>query len=217
MPILYLRSYYSLQFVCVIVCCYHSDKEVLDAHSIQLWSLDQILFLLRHNKISKNDSWILRAVKFLILTALFDNTPSIDTSTLKELGCLPKAPLEISIRQASLQRLHSALTDLSSLTLGATDRKEAREPAKDHSSKSQGHGVEEESAVDEGSGKRGGRRFRLPGVMENGGYFLTALVQFIDEIKREGGITLVEEFTDEVRLSSVPLWPHLYCINVSCD
>ena len=199
------------QSVCVTICCYHSDKEVLNAHSVQLWSLDQILFLLRHRKITRNDSWILKAVKFLIVSALFDTASSMDTSTLQELGCLPKGPLEVSIRQASLQRLHSALTDLSSMTLRlvAIDQKEVTETAKEDSSKCVEPGVEEEGAtVEEGSGnsKRGGRQFRLPGMMENGGYFLTALVQFVDEIKRGGGVSLIEEFTDSVRLTVLSLW-----------
>lgn len=41
--------------------------------------------------------------------------------------------------------------------------------------------------------------YSVPGVMESGGYFLTALVEYVSELMR-GGLTLTQEFSQEVSL-----------------
>lgn len=178
------------------VLCFHSDKEPLSAHSVRLWCLDQIVYLLRHVKVARSDAWIIKAVQWLVVNALF-NSPSTSPTALLEPVSLPNTHLEMSIRQATLQRLMSALADVSTMSLMATISHTETGKGDEEGSSMAGGG--EAGSAASGRSKRGGRQPRLlPGVMENGGYFLTAVVVFADKTKAGGTLSLVDEFSDEV-------------------
>ena len=105
--------------------------------------------------------------------------------------CLPKAPLSSSLQLAVSKRLTSVLSDLSSLTLQWCPTAIKNDSCAEGST--MGQRSNEASR---------GRRSAIPGVKEDGGYFLTALLEFAHEmLGSEAGYTLLQEFTDEVIIS----------------
>ncbi len=151
--------------------------------------MDEILLILRQRKLPRHSTWILKATKTLLLFSLFQLPPSSKKPLPQELlKCSPDAPFSSSIRQTLSQRLASAISDLSSMTLTKT-------PLSNSENSSDSVAEDKMAATKEQGQKRW--TTGIPGVMEDGGYFLSALVKYVDELTNDG-LCLVEELAEDV-------------------
>ena len=167
--------------------CTCSTDEGTDSHSTQLWALDQILLHIRQRRVPRHSSSCLsKTVRTVLLCSLFKTPTTPEKSLPSEMTyCLPKAPLSSSLQLAVSKRFTSILSDLSGLSLQWCSKNES---------------CTNESTVGQRSNEAcRGQRSAIPGVMEDGGYFLTTLLEFAHEkLSSEAGYTLLQEFTDEV-------------------
>ncbi len=172
-----------------------SNGEGTDAHSVQLWVVDQLLLILRQRKLPRQSSWMLKATKILLFYLLFQ-LPSSSMKVLPQglVYPIPNDPLPTSIQQALSQRLGSALSDLSNTAVAKTTLANSENSVTQNG---------EESTVSEDQGQRRWN-YSVPGVMEDGDYFLTALAQFTSELMN-GGLSLTEQLSEEVSTLSLCL------------
>ena len=74
----YALSLFLFPFLLWYVSCLSDEEGCGDAHSMQLWVLEQLLAVVRNPHLPRTDSWLLSIARFLLLHAYFEATTQLE-------------------------------------------------------------------------------------------------------------------------------------------